>query len=111
MNARLTLPAVLLAGLGLAACGKLGALEQPPPLFGAQAKADYDAQKHARDAARARADAAAEPAREDSAAPANSPPLQNAPYAPTIPGRNDVMTPQGPQGSLPAPGQPNDGNQ
>jgi hypothetical protein len=33
--------------LGLAACGGTGPLAQPPPLFGAQARADYDAQKAA----------------------------------------------------------------
>jgi hypothetical protein len=109
MIARLSLPLILLAGIGLTACGKLGDLDQPPPLYGAQAKADYEAQQHARDAARARADAAAAPAPEEQDAPANSPPMQDAPYAPTIPGRNDTMTPQGPPGALPSPGQPNGG--
>lgn len=32
---------------GLAACGGAGPLEQPPPLFGRQARADYEAQKAA----------------------------------------------------------------
>jgi hypothetical protein len=31
-----------LAGLGLVACGKIGPLQQPPPLFGARAKAQYN---------------------------------------------------------------------
>ena len=46
------LTAVLLA-LSLGACGKLGPLEQPPPLFGAQAKADFAAEQAAKEAAKA----------------------------------------------------------
>jgi hypothetical protein len=47
----------LAATLALAACGKVGALEQPAPLYGAQAKADYDAHKKAAaDKAQARKD-------------------------------------------------------
>ena len=43
---RLALLAAAFAGAGaLAGCGKQGVLKQPPPLFGARAKADYDAQK------------------------------------------------------------------
>ena len=39
---------VVLAGvLALGACGKVGELEQPAPLYGAKAKADYDARKQA----------------------------------------------------------------
>lgn len=33
------------AALSLAACGKQGVLEQPAPLFGARAKAEYEARK------------------------------------------------------------------
>jgi predicted small lipoprotein YifL len=33
----------------LAGCGKQGVLEQPPPLFGAKAKADYEARKAEQD--------------------------------------------------------------
>jgi predicted small lipoprotein YifL len=43
---RLALLAGALAmGATLAGCGKQGVLEQPPPLFGAKAKAAYDAQR------------------------------------------------------------------
>jgi len=35
----------LAIGLALGACGKVGALEQPAPLYGEKAKADYDARK------------------------------------------------------------------
>ncbi len=34
--------------LGLTACGEVGPLQQPPPLFGQNAKADYSAQRAAR---------------------------------------------------------------
>ncbi|MBV8593366.1 MAG: hypothetical protein JOZ27_03580 [Caulobacteraceae bacterium] len=37
--------------LGLSACGKVGALEQPAPLYGDKAKADYQAAKAAKAAA------------------------------------------------------------
>ena len=38
--------AVLFAGaVALGGCGKQGVLEQPPPLFGARAKAEYEARK------------------------------------------------------------------
>ncbi len=35
------------AVIALGACGKVGALDQPAPLYGAKAKADYDARKQA----------------------------------------------------------------
>jgi hypothetical protein len=41
--------------LSLSACGRVGTLDQPAPLWGARAKADYQARKAA-DAAKARAD-------------------------------------------------------
>ncbi len=37
-------------GVGLGGCGKLGALEQPGPMFGERAKEDYAAKRAARDA-------------------------------------------------------------
>jgi predicted small lipoprotein YifL len=36
---------LLCASASLAACGKQGVLEQPAPLFGTRAKAQYEAQK------------------------------------------------------------------
>ena len=68
-------------GAGLVACGKLGPLEQPPPLLGDKAKADYAAKKEAA----AEAKAAKQKAQN---APTNAPnavadqpdaPLDNAP--------------------------------
>lgn len=44
---RSTLLIALATALALGACGKVGALEQPAPLYGAKAKADYDARKQA----------------------------------------------------------------
>jgi hypothetical protein len=104
MIARSAVIVVFAASVGLTACGKLGDLAQPAPLFGAQAKADYEAQ-HARDAARARARAADQPPPADDRAD-SSQPLTQAPYAPLVPGRNDTMPPQGEPGALPQPGQP-----
>jgi len=41
----LTLAALALSGAGLAACGKQAALERPAPLWNAQKKAAYEAQR------------------------------------------------------------------
>jgi predicted small lipoprotein YifL len=55
--------AALILGLaavgGLSACGKMGPLERPAPLFGSRAKAEYEAEKaqEARDDAQRRAQA------------------------------------------------------
>jgi hypothetical protein len=57
MSARLTL--LLLLAATTAGCGRVGALEQPAPLFGERARADYEAQQAARRAEDARGDAAA----------------------------------------------------
>ena len=109
MIARIAVILVFAAGIGVSACGKLGDLEQPAPLFGAKAKADYQQQQqqHAADAARARARAQSQPPPpNDEATTSSEQPLTQAPYAPTIPGRNDTMPPQGEPGALPQPGQP-----
>lgn len=42
-----TTAATLAAGTGLTACGRIGPLDQPPPMFGARAKAAYYAQRSA----------------------------------------------------------------
>jgi hypothetical protein len=47
---RSAVSATLLA-LALSACAKVGTLDRPAPLFGARAKADYQAQKAAAAAA------------------------------------------------------------
>ena len=108
MIARPTIAAVVFACLALTGCGKLGDLEQPAPMFGAQAKADYQAQHRAEDAARARAQAAKQPSPEqngDTPDP-NALPLHEAPFSPPIPGRTDPNGPTGPPTALPQPGQP-----
>jgi hypothetical protein len=96
--AALTGVALLAAG-GLSACGKTGQLEQPAPLFGAQAKADYDAKQTADAEARAAKRAQPDPASTDP----TSQPLDQAPYAQPIPGQSGPFS-HGPQGALPSPG-------
>ncbi|MGA0599921.1 hypothetical protein ACO2Q3_04370 [Caulobacter sp. KR2-114] len=53
----LTLIALAAAGLTLAACGKVGELDRPGPMWGAKAKADWAAQQKAAADAEARKDA------------------------------------------------------
>jgi len=53
----LGLAGVLAAAAGLSACGKQGVLEQPPPLFGSRARAEYEANKKAEAAAAERRNA------------------------------------------------------
>ncbi|HEY3888443.1 MAG TPA: hypothetical protein VGL73_07710 [Caulobacteraceae bacterium] len=108
MIARPVYAAAFLAGLALSGCGKLGDLEQPAPMFGAQAKADYEAQHRAQDAARARAQAARTPEAEQNGntPDPNALPLHVAPIAPPVPGRTDPDGPYGPPTALPTPGQP-----
>jgi hypothetical protein len=89
----------LLAAGGLAACGKTGELEQPAPLFGAQAKADYEAKQQADAEARAAKRAEPQPVPTDP----TSQPLDQAPYAQPIPGQPGPFNHQ-PQGALPSPG-------
>ena len=103
--ARLFLAALFASGVALAGCGKLGSLDQPAPMFGAKAKADYDAKK------RAEADAQAKAKKRDNSEPdrpnppdPNNPPLTQAPYATAIPGASTSPFGSGIQGSLPNPG-------
>lgn len=83
--------AVALAAAGLTACGKVGDLEQPAPLWGAQAKADYakkKAEQEARDQAAAeQRNKPALPSQPGAVLdPANVPsPVKQAP----LPGTND----------------------
>ena len=83
---------MLLAGTTLASCGKQGDLERPAPLFGAQAKADYEARKAAE--AQKKADKQA-----DDADPHQDRAVE-APSAITEP-NNSGST--GPQGAIPNP--------
>ncbi len=50
MTLRILTIALFAASAGLSACGKQGELERPAPLFGAQAKAQYEADKKAEQA-------------------------------------------------------------
>jgi hypothetical protein len=74
--------------LALTACGRVGALEQPAPLYGAKAKADYQAKKAA---------AAAAATKKDDGGP--------EPLAPDTPGAPDgSMSPQQTLRDQPGPG-------
>ena len=92
----LLLTALLLGATSLTACGKQGALERPAPLFGAQAKADYEAKKKAdaQDAAKKKTDKDA-----DDADPYQARTVE-APSAITQPNNPGA---QPPQGALPDP--------
>jgi hypothetical protein len=91
-------PLILIPALALAAtlggCGKTGELEQPGPLYGAQAKQDYEAKKTARAAAKAAEEAQTRQNERDNTVfdPQAGPPPQ-APYAPPLPGRTDPLGP------------------
>jgi predicted small lipoprotein YifL len=103
---RLTVAAgVALFAASLAGCGKTGLLEQPAPMFGAQAKAQYAQQKKDEADARARASAARKaqqngPIVDDP----DSQPAPNGPYTPPNPSHLSDPFAQGPQGALPTPG-------
>ena len=80
-------PALLVAAataLMLTACGKQGVLEQPAPLFGAEAKAAYAAKKQAA------ADAAAKAQAEKAVKPQPVTPqeIEAAPVTPPAPSPN-----------------------
>jgi predicted small lipoprotein YifL len=105
MTVRSLIITLVLSSAALAGCGKTGLLEQPAPLVGDKAKADYQAQKQAE--ADAKASAAAARKAQNTAPIVDSPetrPLTNAPYGPPLPAQvNDPFAP-GPQGALPNPG-------
>ena len=100
---RAVLAAALTLATGLAGCGKQGVLQQPAPLFGSKAKADYAAQKaqEARDAAQRK-----EIEREGSAVSSSGPTtVDNAPLT-----RRDIQDPNqklSPASSSPILGAPN----
>jgi hypothetical protein len=108
MTLRLPLSALLGAALlcaGLPGCGKTGLLEQPAPLFGEQAKAQYAAQKKEEADAKARANAAkkAQPTGPIVDDP-DSQPAPTGPYNPPNPDHRSDPLAHGPQGALPTPG-------
>ena len=102
---RAILPLSAAALLALTACGRVGALEQPAPLYGEKAKAAYEAKKAA-DAAAAKAakdEGQPEPLAPDTPAAAGP----NAPLdtlrADPAPGMRPLPNAPAPQGALPDP--------
>ena len=103
MIARSLMIALIFTAAALAGCGKTGTLEQPAPLFGEKAKADYDAKKRKEAAERARAAEARKDSTVVTPDDATARPLTQAPYAAPIPGQSDPFG-HGPQGSVAGPG-------
>jgi hypothetical protein len=87
----------------LAACGKVGALDQPAPLYGEKAKAQYEAKKEAQAAAKAKAKADDQP---ETISP-DRPYDPNADPGPSrslpVPGENHMPNAPPPPGVLPDP--------
>lgn len=101
-TSRLTLAAALLM---LCACGRVGSLEQPAPLYGAKAKADYQARKAA---AAAAAKAAGEEGEPEPLAPDTPGPNQGSSGIETLrarpaPGARALPNASPPPGALPDP--------
>lgn len=72
----LSTAALLAASLALSGCGKVGELERPAPMWGAKAKADYEAQKKAEAAAKAERGRQGQPEPLPPDPPAPTPPPQ-----------------------------------
>ena len=89
----------------LSACGRVGTLEQPAPLWGEKAKAEYQAKKAAAEAAKAAAkdDGQVEPLAPDTpgmdAPKARIPTLRDTP----APGAPSLPNASAPAGALPDP--------
>lgn len=94
---------MVLSGLLLAGCGKIGSLDQPAPLYGEKAKASYQARKAAEAAAKAgKSDDGGEPeVLPDVKYDPNADPSPQR-YLP-IPGTNPAPNAPGPPGALPDP--------
>lgn len=93
---------VALLALCLPACAKVGTLEQPAPLFGAKAKADYEAKKAAAAAEREKNKEAGDP----EALPTDQPAPGQDPIPPRVaPAEGERPSPFGsaPPGVLPDP--------
>jgi hypothetical protein len=92
------------AALVLAACGRVGPLDQPAPLYGAKAKADYRAKKAKEAAAKTAKDAdEPEPLAPDTPGPNNpGAVLDNLRTAPA-PGMRPLPNAPPPPGVLPDP--------
>ncbi len=93
----------LLAAVAVTACGKIGPLDQPAPLYGDKAKAKYEAEK----AAAAQATAGKNDAGAPESLPGDPAYDVNADPAPQrtlpIPGTNPSPNGPAPQGALPDP--------
>jgi len=86
------------ATLALGACAKVGSLDQPAPLYGDKAKANYEAQKAA--AARANQTPQTEP---EALPPDSSTPEQEPPRTAPVPGESPGPLGAPPPGVLPNP--------
>ncbi len=99
----LAVSALALAAVNLSACGKVGTLEQPAPLYGEKAKAHYQARK----AAAAAAAAAKKDDGQIEALPTDKRYDPNADPGPSrylpVPGAPTAPNAPGPQGVLPDP--------
>ena len=95
----------VLSGGALSGCGKTGLLDQPAPMYGAKAKANYAAQRQADADAKARSAAAK---KAQSSGPIvddpDSQPAPTGPYNPPNPAHISEPFASGPQGALPNPG-------
>ena len=106
MTRRATLLLSAAALLALTACGRVGALDQPAPLYGEKAKADYQAKAAAAAAAAkaAKDEGQPEPLAPDTPAPPTGP---NAPLdtlrAEPAPGMRPLPNAAPPLGALPDP--------
>jgi predicted small lipoprotein YifL len=102
---RASLLALGACALVLAACGRVGPLDQPAPLYGAKAKADYKAQKAKEaDAAKApKEDDTPEPLASDTPGPNNPGATPDNLRADPAPGMRPLPNGPGPQGVLPDP--------
>ena len=89
------------AAVALGACGKVGTLDQPAPLYGEKAKADYQARKEAQAAAKAKKDDQPEAINPDKTYDPNADP--SPARALPIPGQNFNPNGPPPPGVLPDP--------
>jgi hypothetical protein len=96
---RASLLALGVAALVLAACGRVGPLDQPAPMYGAKAKADYKAKKAQEAAAKApEGDEKPEPLAPDTPgldSPGSAPKNLRANPAPGMPALPNAPAPPG----------------
>jgi predicted small lipoprotein YifL len=76
----------LVTATGLSACGRRGDLEQPAPLFGSRAKAEYEAQRAAQQETTRR-----EGEREDARAPVPDPSERLEPASRNVPATREPI--------------------